>query len=468
MRIFDRYAASFDGLPLLSGASFQAPGLFFLRVTYLLFSAIPLLLSLLRAVIGLTQSVLFYTGFAMLALPLLLDVFRRLIAADADLSALAVLAASLVLRFFGEAFTSIALLYAYHLCDLILEIPLRLLRSRIDPDRAAFFDRTQRDDGPEDPVGKTVHLGEGQVLVWDCRVLSGSAVCSTRLLDPSSGDFDAYEGDILFAGTRIESGSVLCTVLRAEDPNLPKRVFSRLKSAWDSESDLQRRVYLIGGVLQIALFAFLIWSSFSAAGEQIFPLFAFLAIPAACGFLWRLERVRLLLALSCLIGQGIYPASLEVLDRLSRRVFPFRILDARAMRRGSKKAARRLFYPKRRIRSRLLSVLEYAGEENAWIRRADLIVLYRGVDALGAFAAPLYQSDHLARLLRLLYVLLIAALFLLTSLGTSLIWVFVVLCVFLLFSLLVLWRVLVPFRKSAPARILTFLRRRTGMQHKDQ
>ncbi len=414
MRKKDPFPTAFDGLPLLSDAQIGGVGLFLLRVSYLLICSMPLVLSMLDAIAGVAASVLYAIGLFALCVPLIFDIVRKLKSKSPTLDSLLVFF-SVLFFVWSQMYTeAVALMIFYHLADLLLCILLRSARKKCDlhVNRITGVSVGHRPDAQG-----LLHLSDLDVLDVDCRIVQGSAICSLGFLDADAGEFSAEAGEILFAGTQVMEGTLVCEPL-AESGHTVLAVRRKLSRCLSSPSASSRFLMRCGIYLQTAYLLFVLMNA------------TFFDLPIAPGFLGVVSvffcfdfflRYRRAIELGLLAGflqKGIFPESIDKMLVLhkgyDKAVFAS---FSPNYRRGN--LSGKMFRVRGRLPRRHFLISEYASEHSALVVASDFALMYRDRDSLLPFVQRCYENSVLNLLCAALAVIcLIASLLFLIFTGS--------------------------------------------------
>lgn len=415
------FSSVYDGLPLLNDAHYKVLGLVLLRVTFLLFASLPLILSLLDAVAGTTANILYFSGVALLAFPILCDFLRRLVRFVPSGDSFLVLMITVLLVQINCRGEAVVLLLFYHLFDLLLCALLRdaerRLSTHLAPDRFDTGMRIVKQEKHE----TLIRVETGEVVAGDCRIVEGSAICSLALLDPSAGEFEAEENDFLFAGTLLVSGSFTAALLKEPRLCTPGRILRKTERFMQSEprdcARVARATPYVQSVFVLLLLLFVLFPASAKAGL----LLCFLTLFCCTDIYLRFRRAQCYYAYDALTRHGIYPESMQVIRRLPFVLALSRVLGLNEEGlRVSAPRAKKIFHLQRKLPHKKLYVLEYGSEHSDFIPAADLVLLYRDKRELAPIATRAFEVRVLCALLLLLNLLFFGASYLLLSLSGDL------------------------------------------------
>ena len=428
MKRKDPFPPVFDGLPLLSDEQYGGVGLFLLRVSYLLISAMPLVLSMLDAIAGVAANALYLIGLFLLSVPLCLDVVRKFASRRAELDSLLIFFSSVFLAWSEHYLEAVVLLYFYHIADLFVCIFLRSAHRKTDSHLSRIFShRSVRGAVSEQTQ---IHLESGEVLGFDARVVEGSAICSLSHLDALSGEFEVELGDVLFASTVIEEGNLTVSALRDQKANVLDAVSGKLTRCMQQPGSACRRIagisiylqtaYLLFVLMNVTFFDLPISAEFLAVASVVFCF----------GLLQRVLRAVELHLLFLLLQRGMFPERIDSVWNLSKILLTARFVDGADFE-GEEAGSLRgsVFRVKGRLPHRSFLVAERASEHGVLIAGADLALMYRTRDDLEICA----QRARDARLL----IMLCAAFLLFCILGAVLLLVLGISAVLALAAILV-------------------------------
>lgn len=375
MRRKDPFPPAFDGLPLLSDEQIGGMGLFLLRVSFLLICSMPLVLSMLDAIAGIAANVLYGIGMAALCLPLFIDVIRKFISRAFSLDSLLVFLATAFLVWSQHYFEAAVFIFFYHFCDLFLCLLLRSARKKCTVHVERVLHRGAVRIPQENE--KRFHLSEGEVLGADCRVISGEAICSLGFLDAQSGEFEAQVGDVLFAGTCVEEGTLFLEVL---EPLQNAGVFAvrrKLQRCLNTPSKPCLQLARVSVYLQTVFLLFVLMNvTFFDIPVPVTAL-AFCSLFLCFDLFLRWRRAVEFNLLSQFLEKGIYPESIDSVVSFHKRFKTARFTDASALTATSKQEGGRVFRVKGRLVRQHVLIAERASECGRLIAAVDFAMMYR-------------------------------------------------------------------------------------------
>lgn len=412
----DPFPSVFDGLPLLSSRQFGPMGLFLLRISFLLICAMPLVLSMLDAIAGVAANTLFALGLIILCLPLVFDAFNKIVNRSTHLDSLVVLLAIFFLVWSQAYVESISLIYFYHLCDLALCLLLRIARARCEQHSDRIFSQTFKSF---DDLNTPVHFEDGQVIGEDCRVISGSAICSLCFLDADSGEFEAGAGDVLFAGTVVAEGSILAESLGHSNKNVIKVVKKKLRRCLNTNSQHCARLSAIAPFAQTA-YVLAVLMSITFFDMPITPsLLAYSSAFFCFGFYLRWQRAYDFFLLDRVLKKGMIPENVDAVRYIHRNLDSVRFADASLCPRSSQHlSAKGIFRLSTRRPARAVFLIVERASEYSWmVSRADVALLYRTRIAFEDFLNISSAASFLVGLCSLTFIVFFSISFLVLDLS---------------------------------------------------